>query len=360
VLRVDNNRKAILAWVPRDGDAILTKEGFVFYTFGYLHSPDRVTSYLKYVPKELAKEFSLEWLPYEWNLATVTLVRPVKLYSPANYEHIIKVLMSSRPEYVVDDPNLNKKLLGVPRKSVGAVFQPSLSLTRLLGKEKTGQLDQLESAAVKLIKSLSRQTGIPLKSFGVHGSISLGMHNPRSDIDISVYGADNFTMVLRHLNALSNKGAEFKFLEETVFDTLRRNRFIWDNKRVVVNATRSYEELREKFGDFTYVATGRHVSFMCEVTDARESVFRPAIYKVSQYEPLDRQSNVEDCMIPCEAVSMIGEFRGIASKGDKIKVSGSLEKVTVTETGELDHYRAVVGSGQQKPQDEFISVGSRF
>lgn len=358
MLTVGRNRKKIIAWVPRDGDAILTREGFVFYAFGYLHPPDRVISYLKYIPKELAKEFSLEWLPYEWNLGVVTLVRPVKLYSPANYEHITKVLASNYPEYVVDDPSLNKKLLVVPRKSVGAIFQPSLSLVRLLHEEKRGHLDQLESASVKLIRSLSRQTGVPLKSFGVHGSISLGMHNPQSDIDISVYGADNFTTVLKHLDALSDKGAEFNILEETVYDTLRRNRFIWDSRRVVINATRSYEEIREKFGDFTYQATGRHLSFTCEVTDAWQSVFRPAIYRISQYEPLDRRWHIEEGLTPSEAISMIGEFRGIASKGNRIKVSGSLEKVTVTKTGKLDHYRVVVGSGQQKPQDEFISVSS--
>jgi len=354
-----NNRREILAWVPRDGDAILTREGFVFYTFGYLHPPDRVISYLKYIPRELAGEFSLEWLPYEWNLGTMTLVRPVKLYSPANYEHIIKVLSSNHPEYVVDDPNLNKKLLAVPKKLIRTISEPSLSLAGLLDNEKTRHLDLLEVAAVKLIRLLSMQTGVPLGSFGVHGSISLGMHNPQSDIDISIYGADNFTTVIGHLDALSKRGNEFSILEESVFDALRRNRFVWDSKRVVVNATRSYDELRERYGDLTYQATGRHLSFVSKVTDATESVFRPAIYAISQYEPLDWQSRIEEDMTPSEAVSMIGEFRGIASKGDRIKVSGSLEKVTITKTGELDHYRVVVGSGQQKPQDEFISIDSR-
>jgi predicted nucleotidyltransferase len=354
-----SSRKEIQAWVPRDGDATLTKENFIFYTFGYLHPPDRAISYLKYVPKNLAKEFKLEWLPYEWSLGAVTLMRPKKLYSPANYEHITEVLMSNHPEYVIDDPNLDKKLLAVPKKSVRAIFEPSRSLTRLLDKEKTGCLDQLEAATVRLIRLLSKQTRVPSNDFGVHGSISLGMHNPQSDIDISVYGADNFSRVLKHLDALSKKGAEFSILEETVFDALRRNRFVWNKKRVVVNATRSYEELGEKFGDFVYQATDRHLSFTCEVIDDRESVFRPAVYRVSQYKPLDLGSDIEHEMVPCEVVSMIGEFRGIAFKGNRIKVSGSLEKVTVGKTGELDHYRVVVGSGQQKPKDEFISVSSR-
>nr|MDO8100919.1 hypothetical protein [Candidatus Njordarchaeota archaeon] len=356
---VGHNRNEIKTWIPRDGDAILTKEGFVFYTFGYLHPPTRVVSYLKYIPKELAKEFNLELLPYEWILGDITLVRPVKLYSPANYEQITRVLMRNYPEYVVNDPDLNKKVLMVPKESIRTVFEPSASLIRLLDKEKKGCLDQLEHAAVKLIRSFSKQTRVPLRSFGVHGSISLGMHNPQSDIDISVYGADDFTKVVRHLDALSNRGDEFRILEESIFDTLRKNRFSWGNKRVIINATRSYDELRERFGEFIYRPTGRHISFISNVTNATESMFRPAIYAISKYEPLDQHSRLEEGMIPSETVSMIGEFRGIASKGDKIKVSGSLEKVTVAETEELDHYRVVVGSGQQKPQDEFISISSR-
>jgi predicted nucleotidyltransferase len=354
---IGQSNDEITTWIPRDGDAILTKEGFVFYTFGYLHPPDRVVSYLKYIPKKLAKEFDLELLPYEWNLGDITLVRPSKLYTPTNYGQIAQVFAISHPEYVVEDPGLNKRVLAVPKESIKLVFEPSSSLIRLLAKERKKDLDQLGSAAVKLIRSLSKQTRIPLKSFGVHGSISLGMHNPQSDIDISIYGADNFAAVIRHLNALSIGGSEFSILEESIFDTLRRNRFVWEDKRVVVNATRNYDEIRERFGDLTYQATSRHLSFVSKVVNATESVFRPAIYAISQYEPLDRQSRIGEDMMPNEAVSMIGEFRGIASKGDRIKVSGSLEKVMVTKTGKLDHYRVVVGSGQQKPQDEFISAG---
>lgn len=51
---------------------------------------------------------------------------------------------------------------------------------------------------------------------------------------------------------------------------------------------------------------------------------------------------------------MIGEFRGIGSIGDKMKVSGSLEAVEETETGRVGHYRVVVGTGELKPQEEFV------
>lgn len=33
-----------------DGDIIVTKENFIFYTFRYEHPSDKVFTYLKYIP----------------------------------------------------------------------------------------------------------------------------------------------------------------------------------------------------------------------------------------------------------------------------------------------------------------------
>jgi predicted nucleotidyltransferase len=346
-------------WIPRDGDAILSIDGFIFYTVGYLHPPDRVISYLKYVPKKLADEFNLRWLPYEWNLGDITLVRPVKLYSPENYKHIIEVFKGNHPGYVVYDPSLRKELLTTPKTRIRSVFEPRVSLENLLQKEKRRHLDELETTALKIIKYLSNATKIQLKSFGVHGSISLGMHNPQSDIDIAVYGAHNFSNVLRKMHDMCDEGGNFHLLEDTVFDVIRLNRFIWNEKRVVINAVRCIEEITEHFGEFTYQATRRHLSFKCDVVEDWESVFRPAIYGVSGYTPLDEASDVEESMVPSQVVSMIGEYRSIVSKGEEAKVSGSLERVVESRTDNIHHYRVIVGSGEQKPQDEFIWPGSR-
>ena len=72
----------------RDGDVIVTKQGFIFYTFGYIHPPTRVIAYLKYIPKELSSLFSLVYHTTEWKNETQVLVRPKKLYSPTNFQLI--------------------------------------------------------------------------------------------------------------------------------------------------------------------------------------------------------------------------------------------------------------------------------
>jgi predicted nucleotidyltransferase len=347
-------------WIPRDGDALLSLDGFVFYALGYLHPPNRVISYLKYVPKDYADEFDLKWLPYEWELRGVKLVRPAKLYSPENYENIIQVFNKKHPGYLIYDPNLKKKIIAIPRNSVKSVFEPRVSLAILLENENKRPLDALEIDALRFIKSMSKLTRVAISDLGIHGSISLRMHNTQSDIDIAVYGATNFSKVLAHAYQMSKKGVDFTLLEETMFDTLRKNRFLWHDRRVVLNAIRRYDEIKEHFGDFTYQATGRHVSSKCVVTDDWESVFRPAVYGVSQHKLLTEDSMGEGELKPNQVVSMIGEFRGVASKGEEVKVSGSLEKVIEARTQKVHHYRIVVGSGEQKPQDEFIWPTSRI
>ncbi len=357
---MNSNDQDIREWIPRDGDAILSVDGFVFYTLGYLHPSDRVVSYLKYVPKSHSAEFELEWLPYEWELGDVKMIRPAKLYSPENYKHIMDTFSRDHPDFLIYDPDLRRRIIAIPRNHIKSVFEPRISLALLVENEKKRLLDELETDAIKVVKSISKMSTVGMSSLGIHGSISLGMHNALSDIDIAVYGAINFSTVLARLNQISKMGDDFTLLEETMFDTLRRNRFRWHGRRVVVNAIRRYEEIKEHFGDFTYQATGRHISSKCMVTDDWESVFRPAVYAVSQRKVLTEDSLLEGELKPNEVVSMIGEFRGVASKGEEVKVSGSLERVIATKTRRVHHYRIVVGSAEQKPQDEFIWPSSRI
>jgi len=74
-----------------DGDAFLTQDGFVFYTFGYDHPADRVFAFLKYIPSKEQKLFKIDWLPTRWKLGSLELVRPKSLYSPGNFHKYSEV-----------------------------------------------------------------------------------------------------------------------------------------------------------------------------------------------------------------------------------------------------------------------------
>jgi predicted nucleotidyltransferase len=80
-------------------------------------------------------------------------------------------------------------------------------------------------------------------------------------------------------------------------------------------------------------------------------MFRPAIYPIQDYQQVNEASELAEEQIPVRVVSMIGYYRNVARTGDKISVSGALEKVENTETGDT-YYHVVVGTG--KSGNEYI------
>ncbi|MBS7288426.1 MAG: hypothetical protein KIH01_06690 [Candidatus Freyarchaeota archaeon] len=322
-----------MRWTPRDGDIILTDENLIFYTMGYAHPDDRVIAYLKYVPLNLKHLFDVPWLPYTWHLEGVPLVRPAKLYSPKIYRSVILALRRISEDYVYYSPSDGKEVVTVPKGKVRRVYVPSECLKFLLSKE---MLDPIEERAVNVIRLLSERSGVPLSNFGIHGSISLQMHSEESDVDITVYGSENFRRVKDALARLVEEGVAEPLLADQ-FDELRRNRVVFEGMRVVVNATRKLEEIREKYGHYTYRALGP-VEVECTVTEDWEAVFRPAVYGVECEDGRIRQ-----------VVSMIGQFRDVAHGGERVRVKGMLERVEGTDGGWL---RIVVGSGVG--DDEYI------
>ncbi|MFB0562830.1 MAG: hypothetical protein ACETWM_16655 [Candidatus Lokiarchaeia archaeon] len=324
-------------WLPRDGDAIFTKEGFIFYTIGYVHPEERVIAFIKYIPKELQDRFNVPWLSFEWKLEGVPLVRPEKLYSPKIYDSFIASLRKIIPDAIYFNPYVGKELVTVPKNHIKNVYVPKERLQFLLGKKDP---DKLEKKAIEIIDMLSKDSGVPMEDLGIHGSISLQMHNYQSDIDISVYGSENFRKVKKAFHSLASKD-EVSILEIDKFDRIRQNRGLYQDTRFVINATRKIEEITERFGQYRYEAI-KPVEAICRVVNEEESMFRPSIYKVDECE--SKQINKEE--EPRRVVSMIGQFRDFASVGEKIKVRGMLEKVEdLTSPGKTE-YRIVVGSGK--------------
>lgn len=324
-------------WVPRDGDAIVTKEGFIFYTMGYVHPEDRVIAFIKYIPKELQNRFDVPWLSFEWELEGVPLVRPEKLYSPKIYDSFISSLKKIIPDAVYFNPYIGKELVTVPKNRIKTIYVPNDRLKFLLEKKDP---DELEKKALEIIKILSRDSGVSYDDLGIHGSISLQMHNYQSDIDISVYGSENFRRVKEAFHSLALKG-EVQILELDEFDPIRQNRGLYKSTRFVINATRKIEEITERFGQFKYEAV-KSVEAVCQVVNNNESMFRPSIYEVGDCESkqIKREEN------PRRVVSMIGQFRDFARVGEKIKVKGLLEKVEDLSSPDKIEYRIVLGSGK--------------
>jgi predicted nucleotidyltransferase len=319
----------------RDGDAVATVHGLIFYVFGYEHPPDRYHGFLKYVPEGLAAGFDLDWLPVTWNHGGTTLVRPTEIYSPETYPRLIESFNAALPEYIFHDPGLDRSMITIPHTLIREAYIPSERLALLTERRPR---DPLEEKALELLKLISETGGIPMEDLGVHGSISLGTHHDGSDIDLSVYGAGNYAEAKRALVALEERGS-FTLKRGDRIDAKRLNRGLYRGIDVVINATRKPSEIsRERR---TYRPLGAaEIEATC--TSAEESPFRPAAYGIDDPRPIGPSH--PRAPEAAEIVSMIGMYRDIAEPGETLRARGVLEEASSSIRGEW--LRLVVGSGR--------------
>ncbi len=333
-------------WTLRDGDTFVTKEGFIFYVFGYEHPKNRVLSFLKYIPFRLKSRFPIRLLRQNWKLGNVELARPEKLYTAQNYQKLLETFRSTYPQYVYSCPYRGKEVISAPLKHVEKVYVPKECLQRLFEKKRR---DRLQKLASELVSLLSTESKAALEDFGIHGSIALNMHTAKSDIDLVVYGSKNFRSLERAIDKLVEEGT-LKYIFTKKLDRARKHRGRYKDRIFVYNAVRKIDEINVQYGNHKYV-TMRDITFSCEVVDDNEAMFRPAIYQIKNYQPLDSTSKLMEDEVPTKVVSMIGYYRNVARNGEKIKVSGTLERVENVETGE-NTCQIVVGTGTR--EDEYI------
>ena len=327
------------SWDPADGDTFTTKEGFVFNVFGYEHPTDRIFAFLKYIPADLKGLFRIRYLENTWRYGKQKLFRAERLYTAQNYQSFLKTFRRHFPEYVYFCPFRGKEVISAPLSSVKQVFVPKQCLQTL---SKLEGRDHLQEMTLDLINLLSSESGVGIEDFGIHGSVALNMHTPKSDIDVVVYGAANFRRLETMVKRLVRRGVlSYKFSSR--LDAARCYKARYLNKIFMYNAVRQREEINSEYGLQKYIPI-KTVSFECRIKDDNEAMFRPAVYSIEGYEPADSASSVAPNNVPMLVVSMIGCYRNVARKGDAIRVSGMLEHVENVETRQAFN-QVVVGTG---------------
>jgi len=334
------------SWAPTDGDTFVTKEGFIFNVFGYEHPSNRVFSFLKYIPSRFKTLFHVRFLERTWKFEKLKLFRAEKLYTAQNYQTFLNTFRNNFPDYIYLCPFREKEVISTPLSSIKKVYVPKECLHSLIRTEKK---DSLQEMTLDLIHLLSSESGITMEDFGVHGSIALDMHTPQSDIDLVVYGAQNFRKLEKAIDKLVKAGT-LSYVFNNRLDAARRCKGRYSNKIFMYNAVRKPEEVNSKYGTYKYSPVF-HAKFRCRVKDDSEAMFRPSIYKIENYEPDNTSSTQSEDTIPKLVVSMIGCYRNVAKKGDELVVSGMMERVENNETGEVFH-QTVVGTAAN--EDEYI------
>ncbi len=332
--------------MPADGDTFVTREGFIFNTFGYEHPADRVFAFLKYIPAEFKELFHVDMLERTWKYAGKTLFRAEKLYTAKNYKSFIATFRKNFPEYIYYCYLRNKELITAPLKSIERVYVPRDCLTALT---KIKQPDTLQKMALELIQMISEASDVNISDFGIHGSIALNMHAPESDIDFVVYGSPNFRKVENAIAQLTNAG-KLSYIISNRLDAARKFQGRYNKKIFMYNATRTPAEVKTHYGMHRFSSL-MPLRFQCTVSDDTETMFRPATYKITDYMPLDAESELPVDRIPDRVIANIGCYRNVARQGSQIKVAGALERVEEIKTGEVS-YQVVVGTATS--EEEYI------
>ncbi|XES76177.1 MAG: hypothetical protein ACBZ72_08300 [Candidatus Bathyarchaeia archaeon] len=331
-------------WIPRDGDTFVTHEGFIFNTLGYEHPGGRVFAFLKYIPAEYQELFHVEMLERTWQFGGKKLFRAEKLYTAKNYQSFIETFRKNFPDYLYLCPFRNKELISAPIRRIAEVFVPRDCLQTILALPSP---DSMQALAVELITMLSKESGVRLSHFGMHGSIALNMHSEESDIDFVVYGTGNFRVVEETIERLVNAGT-MRYIFGNKLDRARKFKGKYKDKIWMFTAGKLPEEVYEKYGEYRFIPT-TPVKFQCVISDDTEAIYRPAIYRLKDYEPADEKSQLPLDQVPGCILSNIGCYRNVARTGDKVKVSGMLEKVESVKTGEAT-YQVVVGTATSEEE----------
>jgi hypothetical protein len=333
-----------------DGDTFVTQDGFIFNTFGYEHPDDRVFAFLKYIPAKYKDLFNVQMLTRTWKFGsdplTSQLFRAEKLYTAKNYQTFIEAFRKNFPDYLFFDETRGKELITAPLEKIRQVFVPK---DRLIWLQNLPKHDALQKTALELVNLISKESSVDLTDLGMHGSIALDMHSQESDMDFVVYGTENFRRVEDAIQRLVNEG-KLSYIAGNRIEAARKFVGKYKGKIWMYNATRKPNEITTHYGDYTYTPL-EPVRFTATICDDTQTMYRPATYKITNYQPQDNQSELDLDKIPVIVVSNIGCYRNVARTGQKIKVAGKLEKVKSTRDGSV-FYQVVVGTATS--EEEYI------
>lgn len=339
-----------------DRDFIETAESFIFCVVGPYHPDDRVIAYLKYIPSKYGL----------WERRGKTFSRVMKTYTIPNLLETFRILENENPQYLFYSPYYNIKMTAVPLNCVAQHYKPEEKLAQLIENEK---LDLLQQKALALAEILSEKSGVPLKNFGITGSILLDMHNVNfSDIDLTVYGLREGWKLKEAMAEIYGENTEILRFEGESLKAWCKNKVsqhplelndalkiysrkwnigIFKGTRFSVHPIKIRGEINEKYGEKTYYPKGI-VTIRARVKDCSESIFLPAIYRVGEVKFLEGKA--VDSLL--EVVSYETLYDSLAENGEEIIAKGKLELVKDNKSGR-EYYRVLVGSPEGKGK-EFI------
>lgn len=345
----------------RDRDFLQTEEGFFFCVVGPLHPPDRIISYLKYVPSKFGV----------WGKGEKRFKRVMRSYTIPNLLETFSLLEINYPHHLFHSSFYNIVMTAVPQEYVAKHYKPEEKLAQL---QQASRLDPLQNKLKRVTSFLAETSNVSPDFFGVTGSILLDIHQPAfSDMDITVYGSKNSLAVKSALienyalSSSSVKRLEKKALKAWCTRKARRypltqdealkiyerkwNLGTFEDTLFSVHPVKLEQEVAEEYGEKTYYPVG-HATIRAVVYDNTDYLFLPSIYCIGEAKIVEGPQ-VTDIL---EVVSYESLYDSLGEVGESIMVRGKLEHVVDNKTGR-EHHRILVGSPEGKGM-EYIKLTS--
>ena len=258
-----------------------------------------------------------------------------------------KIIRDIYPEFQFNSDYADIVLHGIPINLIKEIYYPEQTVTRLLSMESP---DNKQSDAIGIINTLL-SVGFKKDYMGITGSIMLDMHNENSDVDIIIYGREQFLKIRKYIknsldkvginsltqamwkDAYERRDCALSFNEFYSHEKRKFNKFIFGNSKIDISAIPKKGEKYKESGPYKKISKDEISSIVTNDTYAYDF---PARYLINH-------NRIK------EVVSYTATYTGQARKGEKIEAAGFVEQ-------DRDGvYRLLVGTSREA-KDEYIRV----
>jgi len=329
----------------REGDLLKTKYNIIFDVKGMIHPPHKAIAFPRFIPASSGNR-KLKEVAYE------------KVYPLLER---FKFLERNLPHYLVHDPVFDETLCEVPVDDIEKQYKPVEKLRELRGSK---SLKGLEKLARELAEFLKENAKVPWNGVGISGSLLVGLHMTKSDIDPVFYGSKNCWKVYSVLRSmLKDAASPFKHYTredlKALFDFRSKDTIMSFEDFVKAESKKSFQgkfmgtdyfirfmkdwnEINENYGDVCYKDCG-YARIKATIADDSESIFTPCKYDVENVTVIEG-SKFQPIL---EIASFRGRFCEQAGKGEEVIAQGKVERVVDNKEGR-EHFRILLGN---KPSD---------
>ena len=297
-----------------EGDYIQSNDGLFFAVKGSKHPENLVVSILRYIQDPNGDR----------GFGGVRYKRVYDIDSTSEY------LSKNHPEYINHIPRLGLGLQSVPVSEIARYYEPRERLNEIM----TNPEYEVEKVLTDFVNALSASSGVSTDSYGVSGSLLIGLQTEGSDIDINVYGQDNGRRTYDALAEIREKQDWVKPLKGELFDRILCSR--WGDTGIPLDNFSGIESSkvlhglvhgREYFVRLLMADDGsvskpiKRATIKARIFDSSRSIFNPCIYGVTQV--LGDTGNIK----VSELKSYRGKFTEQAQEGDMVEARGIIEEV---------------------------------